>query len=107
MRYWLCRIAVVGYCHFFAFGSYIHRNSVPYKLLTQKIFSRSGTKDLFLQGVRKNLFLQEVKKMIFLVVMRVSLTSKNHKQHNIFHNKVTIVDDEGNRHQEKNKLDLI
>ncbi len=65
MRYWWCRIAAVGFSRILAVGSYIHRNSVPYRLLTEKIFPCSGTKDFFLQRCQKNLFLQDVKKIFF------------------------------------------
>jgi hypothetical protein len=104
MRYWWCRIAAVGFCQIFGVGSYVCRDSVPYRLLTEKIFPCSGTKDLFLQCCQF-FFLLDVEKDIFLVVMRVSLTSKiTNNKHNIFHDKGTILNNKGGcRRKEKNR----
>jgi hypothetical protein len=65
MRYWWCRIAAVGFCQPLAVTSYVHRNSVPYVFLTEKIFPCSGTKDLFLQQCQKKSFLERCQKRYF------------------------------------------
>jgi hypothetical protein len=109
MRYWWCRIAAVGFFQIFVVGSYVRRNSVPYRLLTQKIFSCSGIEELFLQLCQKISFLQDVKKDLFFGGDEgVSNFQKLQKTHNIFHEEVTIVEDKGGCIAKKKavKLDL-